>query len=396
MALLISLLIFLFVAFSLGQVARVQITPSIAITGLDIFVTVFVGILTSVLVLKKSFSLSPVWKSYILFVVFAAVSLLLNIFFLPQSQAIAAFLYLLRFVIYGLLFFIVYSFTKQQKNILQIFMTISGIVMVAFGYLQFFYYPALRNLFYAGWDEHFYRMFGTFLDPNFLGLFFVGYIIFLLFLYYQTKNTTAKIAYVIFSLATILALFLTYSRTALLALVIGIGAFLLLSNHKKIFFILLTVILIGAGGLFVVTSGRSEGTNMLRVASSEARLGNMKDAITIWQDDYLFGIGFDAYRYAQYRHGIYQTGWEEGHGGAGADNSFLFVLATTGIVGLAGYLYFIFQHIVQLKKTRHQFSAALGIATLLALSIGSFFINGLFYPSLLVWLWSILGITESR
>lgn len=396
MALLITSLTALFFSFCLGQIARIQITPSVAITGLDILTGLFVIGWGVFLVVRKNLIFPPVWKGFGIFTILSAVSLLLNIFSLPTSQALAAFLYLLRFVLYGCLFFIIYSLTPKQKKVLQIFMIISGFVMVIVGYIQFFYYPALRNLYYAGWDEHFYRMFGTFLDPNFLGLFFVGYIIFLLFLLYKTIIIKQRVGLGLLLGITIVALFLTYSRTALIALLIGTGIFLFMNGTRKILYLFVVLILIGVIGVFLTTSRRSEGTNILRVASSEARLGNMKDAITVWQDNYLFGVGFDAYRYAQHRHGIYQGGWEEGHGGAGADNSFLFVLATTGIVGLAAYLYFLFQHIAQLKKQKDKLLTALGIATLLALSVGSFFINGLFYPSLLIWLWSILGITESR
>lgn len=396
MALLVISLSVLFLSFCLGQVARVTITPSIAITALDTVVGLFVSIWIIGLLLKKSFVISPLWKSFSIFAIFAAFSLLLNVFSLPQGQSIAAFLYLVRFIVYGCVFFLIYSLSFKQKSILQKGMTISGLLMVVLGYLQFFLYPALRNLYYAGWDEHFYRMFGTFLDPNFLGLFFVLYILFLFFLFYSSKKKVFKFIYGFSVILTIGALFLTYSRSALLALIVGIGTFLFVSGHRKVFFFLISTIFLAGLGFFLLTAGRSEGTNMLRIVSSEARVGNMKDALTVWQDNLLFGVGFDAYRYAQHRHGIYQAGWEEGHGSAGADNSFLFVLATTGIIGLLAYLYFFYQHILVLKKGKNRLTTALGLSTIAALSIGSFFINGLFYPSLLVWLWMILGITESK
>ncbi len=396
MAILIASLSLLFFVFSLGQFARIDIIPGIAITGLDIAVASFIVFWCIRLIAKKEFILSPVWKSYTIFIGLAVFSLLLNAFFIPQLQVIAALLYLVRFVCYGTLFFIIFSLGDKEKKIVVFSMLLSGLLAVGVGYLQYFYYPALRNLYYAGWDEHFYRMFGTFLDPNFLGLFFVLYTLFLLSLFFSYNSIKIKIGIFVIFLLTVGAIFLTYSRSSLIALLVGCTTFLLMNGSKKLAFILIFLIVIGGAITFLFTGKRSEGTNFFRIISSQARIGNMKDALTVWHDNPVFGVGFNAYRYAQHRHGIYLAGWEEGHGSAGADNSFLFVLATTGLVGLSAFLYFLFQHIHFLRKQKNILKMSLGIATLISLSVGSFFINGFFYPSLMVWLWIILGITESR
>ena len=46
----------------------------------------------------------------------------------------------------------------------------SGLVIVGLGFVQYFFYLGLRNLYYLGWDEHLSFIFQL-LDPNFAGAF---------------------------------------------------------------------------------------------------------------------------------------------------------------------------------------------------------------------------------
>lgn len=48
----------------------------------------------------------------------------------------------------------------------------SGFMIVVFGLLQYFFLPDTRFLFFLGWDDHYYRLISTFLDPSFTGLLF--------------------------------------------------------------------------------------------------------------------------------------------------------------------------------------------------------------------------------
>lgn len=396
MVLLIPSLALIFLTFFAGQIFRMTLSSAIALNGLDITVSAFVILWGGYLLMKKKLYFPSVWKGLIIFISCAFFSFVLNAFFLPQSQIIVALLYLIRYVMYASLFFIVFSFSQKEKGLTTFFMVLSSAGIVGAGYVQFIFYPSLRNLLYAGWDEHLYRMFSTFLDPNFLGLFLSVFILFLLFLFFTSTMKFKKVLYAAVGIFSLVALFLTYSRTALLALCVGTFLFFFIKGNRKLLFLLLGFIVVASMVLFVTTGKRSEGTNLFRTVSSEARLSNMKDAFAIWQDNVVFGVGFNAYRYAQHRHGIYSNDWEVGHGGAGADNSFLFILSTTGIVGLGAYLYFLYTHIRLIRGNKNPLYVAVGISTIGALSVGSFFVNGLFYPPLMVWLWLVLGITESR
>jgi len=63
----------------------------------------------------------------------------------------------------------------------------------------------------------------------------------------------------------------------------------------------------------------------------------------------------------------------------------LFVLATTGVLGLSAYAYLWFKIIADSRKQ------VIVLASLAVLLASSFFINSLFYPWALVWLMIILG-----
>ncbi|HEX7041633.1 MAG TPA: O-antigen ligase family protein [Patescibacteria group bacterium] len=395
MAILIFSLIFLFFSFSLGELTRISIYSQIAFSLLDISVFIFVTVTLVKEFLQRKIKITTIWKSFFLFLGCAFFSLFLAAFYIPQSQVLVGILYLLRFILYGYVFFVAINLEMKEKRIIKIGMIITGTCMVVSGIIQFFFYPSLRNLYYGGWDEHLYRMFGTFLDPNFFGLFLVLFMLFIFTLLWTAKNRIFKFIFGCITIITFISILLTYSRSSLFALVIGFSSLFYILGRKK--FVLYSLICMSViGGLFFIwTGGRSEGTNLFRTTSTQERLTNAKNALTVWSDNILFGVGFNTYSYAQYRHGIIKSVSDEGHGNSGADNSFLFILATVGVSGFLAFLYMIFQH-YKILQNQSQSYKALGIASFLGLSAGSFFVNGLFYPPLMLWMWLLLGIIENN
>lgn len=396
MAVLLISLFFLFFAFSLGQITRIEIIPSVAITALDVVVACFFAYLAITVFTRRNIKISPTWKSFCLFIAFTTGSLLINSFSLPSNQLLAASLYLFRYIVYAGMFFLFFTFSPVQKQVAKYFMTGGGLLIVVIGYVQFFLYPSLRNLYYAGWDEHLYRMFGSFLDPNFLGIFLVVFSLFLVYQVVISTNRIGKYVYGFMLIAAMGGVFLTYSRSALISLLISGTMFFLLLGKKRIVGIFWAIILIAGLVTFLISGKRSEGTNFLRVVSTEARLESVTEALTIWQKNPILGVGFNTYRYAQYKNGfLNKKEWEESHAAAGTDNSFLFVAATTGIVGLVAFLYFLYTHISVLLHQKRMLDRALGIGSFVAVCVGSLFVNALFYPSIMLWLWIVLAFTES-
>lgn len=395
MVLLIFFFLLLCVALPLGEVSRITLGLTVSFTCLDVLVAVgsSVWLVTHIKTIKKSFLPHALSFWLVTFIFF--VSLLVNILTLTQSQFVVSGLYILRFLFFGMIFFMVRDIPESLKKNIKLLLFIGGSLLLLSGYVQYFFYPSLRNLIYFGWDEHFYRMFGTFFDPNFFGLFLVLFFIFLLAEIFAIKPSVKKMWFSFLFLlasATCIGIFLTYSRTALVALIVGV--FVLLWRKKlwkyTVAFLFLTLIV---GTLFFVFSTQTKDVNSIfRSASTEARIGSARNALRIFIDHPIIGVGFNAYRYAQYRyHFMPGNPIQEDHGASGADSSLLLVLATSGIVGFIIFCIFLLGHFQVLKKQKNR----LGLATFLAFFVGSFFVNGLFYPLLLVWVWVILGLTEN-
>lgn len=365
------------ITLPLGEIARFSFNE-VAITLLDVGT---VAVVLFWIFLKRRIPHSDLKKPIIIFVFVLFTSLIINIPRLRTSELLVSSLYLIRYFFYALLFFTVLDLGSIKKKIEKA-MLISGAVLVAGGYVQYFLYPDLRNLYYAGWDEHLYRMFSTFLDPNFAGSFFVLYLLFLTDKLFEKRTILLKF----FSALTLIAIILTFSRSAYISLFFGLACLLFMNAKKNLaagITILFTTIIIAV----VLLSPKSEGTNLLRIASGEARLDSIKNAFAIFKDHPILGVGFNSYRYAQRDYGFLNESKMIVHSGAGTDNSFLFILVTAGIVGIAALLYLLFK-IVSIKDP-------LIVSTLLVLIINSLFINSLFYPPIMLWMWILVGLRRS-
>src|SRR3989344_323790 len=391
MGLLKLLFIIVIFLFSFGEIIRVPFAGlSIKLIDIGVVALAFYWILLSFKNLKKIKIDKRLGFPILIFSVVALLSLLLNARLLNINELFVSSLYLIRWIAYASIIFIIPMFDNSFKKIIIKLLIFIGVVIVVLGYIQYFLYPNLRNLYYLGWDEHLYRLFSAFLDPNFAGAFFVLYFLFVLNILIESLKKQARFFSFflgVISLITLIAIFLTYSRSALLMLIIGSFVFLFLYT-KKSFAVLIVIIFLLATTL-VPKAYTTEGTNFLRIASSEARLGSAKQAIEIFKESPVFGVGFNAYRYAKNRHGFTFGNWEKSHADAGTDNSFLFLLATTGIVGFFAHFYMWF------KILKINIRSKLLIASATALFVDSLFINSLFYSFLMFWIFSLVGLMEN-
>lgn len=370
-------LIFILLAIALPVGETVRITYNeIAVTILDIVVGVTV---LYWIIIKRSFS-SRLLKPIVLFSAVLLLSLAVNLNRLDLNEILASFLYLIRWSFYALLYFIVLSSTEKKK--IEKGMLVAGSAVVLLGFMQYFLYPDLRNLRYAGWDEHLYRMFSSFLDPNFVGIFFVLFLLFILDKLFSKPTFLLKLI----SLLTLTAVILTFSRSAYISLMVGLVILFLLKG-KRLAVIGILGLVIFLASVFVYVSPRSEGTNLFRIASGEARLDSLSKALTISKDHPILGVGFNSYRYAQQDYGYLDKKIIFIHSGAGTDNSFLFILATSGIVGFLAFIYLLFR-IFSINNPLIK-------ASIVVLIVNSLFINSLFYPSIMLWMWVILGLKEN-
>lgn len=407
---------------------RFNLTNDVPIKPLDISIALTVLVYIFVCVRNKKFPNTTINKPVALFGVIGILSLLVNYSSFTPIQIFSSALYLVRWFAYLAIYFIIIEFDSEfKKKILKI-LFVDGLIILLAGFIQYFLYPNLRNLYYLGWDEHNYRMFSTFLDPNFAGAFFLLFLIFLLGLLRnelyichsgkrgtsasrisksfmisaesdsgQARMTIKGISLLFLLGINLTSIFLTYSRSAILMLISSSIVYLVLISKKK-FIVILPIILLAAFFVLMPTFNK-ENTNLFRKTSSFARIDSYVNAVKIIKDHPFFGVGFNTYRYAQISYGFKSQNTKyQNHADAGVDNSFLFVWATMGIFGLGAYLYLwkklIEKNYVLFLEKSNIFSLIF-IAGAIGLFVDSFFINSLFYSPIMFWIWTLAGLAES-
>lgn len=396
------LFIFTLLLFPLGEITRILIGNNIAVTVNDVSIVTL--IIFWIITYKKNRTKilsSKVFKGILGFAAICVLSLIFNANKYNVSELIVSFLYLIRWTMYAFLYFIVSEFDTKFKEKISYVMIFVGSLIVVGGYVQYFLYPNLRNLYYIGWDEHLYRMFSSFLDPNFVGAFFVLYLFFVVKIILnrsRQKNWKILSTLLLIASCTFVAVLLTYSRSTYVMFLIALCSAFFLKKRIKLFIGIFVVFIFL---LFILSkiSFQVEGTNLLRTTSIFSRIGEERNALTIIKDNPIIGVGFNAYRYAQYSYKFIDVDpIKQNHAGAGTDNSFLFVLATTGIIGLVAYIhmwYVIIRYVILGKMSEGLSSMRVVIlSSLLGLFIHSLFINSLFYPFIMEWLWIQFGLID--
>lgn len=397
MGLLKYLFIFFILIFPVAEIGRIQLSNGVAFSLNDIALILVIAVWLGWHVLKKKqFVFGKLFKPLIIFSAVGLISLLINFPNLGFNNLLVSSLYLVRWVAYALIYVIVFEFEPKFKHKLTFFLLASGLMVVILGFIQFFFYPSLRNLYYLGWDEHLYRMFSSFLDPNFAGAFFVLFFLFSLSFVskYLQKNRVKTLISIGISAITLLAVYLTYSRSALIMLAVSIVTFLIIKGQKKLIAIVLVALVLII--FLLPKSFTTEGTDLLRTASSLSRLDSIQTGIKIFQQSPIFGVGFDAYRFAQHKNGLTGAYWQVTHSGAGTDNGFLFVVTTAGIIGLIAFIYLLFKVFVLAKlNCRKNIYAVILFSGLAGLIVDGLFVNSLFYVLILEWIWILAALTEN-
>ena len=159
------------------------------------------------------------------FFLIAVFSLFISLASIPFKEVLNGSQYLFRLFFYILLIPAVALLQKElprlSKTLPQIII-VSGLLIALGGFLQLIYFPSLESFESIGYDPHINRLFGTWLDPNYIGGLFALLICLCLGSLLQIKKFRTR--FILFICASIfaVALFFTYSRSAYLALAVGI------------------------------------------------------------------------------------------------------------------------------------------------------------------------------
>ncbi len=406
----ISLLILLPIA---GEFSRLEFFGRSIVLS-DLAVPIFT--LSTILPRFKKFQqllyskghLNFVFKTLSVFFLIALFSLLLSLVSVPFREVINGSQYLFRLLFYLLLIPSVLLLQKEHPALAKLLpklLIASGLLIALGGFLQLIYFPSLESFEAIGYDPHINRLFGTWLDPNYIGGLFALLSCFCVSLFLQIKKTSTRFTLLLCISIFATALFFTYSRSAYFAFAIGILVIGILRART----LLIIAIILGLIGIYVsdraqqrvgelITSVNSIVFNSSENPDPTARLRilNWEQTISLIKEKPLLGHGFNNLAYVRAQAGYIES--ETIHSASGSDSSILTLFATTGIIGTIPFLLFLFYTLIQSnkhfnsKKYTIQSGLALGcLSGVLAIITHSNFVNSLFFAPLMIFLWIIVG-----
>jgi hypothetical protein len=359
------------VVFPLGQL----VTNRLTILGLQVTlhtVDLIVG-LSVLLVIVGKIKATKIFIYFLPFLFSAAFSLALSTSYFSAKEIILGSLYLARLFSYSTFFLLIYylvkSNTVSKTSILNLVIAEASVIAV-FGWLQYLLVPDVRFLKLLGWDDHYYRIIGTFYDPAFTSILLVlGFIATLSKVYAEKRKYVYQFALIIIGSA----LLFTYARAAYLALLSGVGIFFILKNKLKLVLLFALFLLVVLPLLPRPEGG--EGVKLERVYSVFQKKDNYIQTFKIIEINPLFGVGYNNLCTARVKY-LGDRGYTS-HSCSGSDSSILLILATTGIVGLIMFINFL---VNLFQNNRSRSYKDIFTACSVSLLIHSFFVNSLFYP----------------
>ncbi len=346
---------------------------------LDIWTPFFSAACLIYFLLTKSLKLPDTFWPAAIFVLLGFSSLLLN------SGGTEAAFYGIRWASMYFLSVIIYN--RPREIHLWLLFVFAALLSVA-GFIQLIYVPDFTAFERLGWDPHQNRLLSTWFDPNFVG----GFLAFMLPIIIGSGIKNKKV----WPLAGIvlIALFLTYSRSAYLALAAGIMVFGIFRSFKIIIFaVVLGVLLLAispraqerVGDLIASADSIFTENYNLPDPSARLRLQSWENGWNLYLSAPIFGHGYNAYATASVE--LKTQNDPKVHSANGSDSSLLTILATTGLAGFVPYI------LVYLLLARRAFDnrknpVALGfLAGLTALFVHSIFVNSLLFPLIMAPFW---------
>lgn len=370
----------LFFAFLSGELLKFPIFGISGGTFLDI--AVFILVVLSLYKLKFKLKRPPlIVKLGVLFICLCLLSLIFTPLNLNIIEKFISFSYSVRLALYVFLGYLIYSTNNLQKNISHL-LIYSGVTLAVLGLLQLILFPDLEFLTINNWDPHYFRVVSTFLDPNFIGAFFVLTLLLIIQREYRLKLLLFSIVFI--------ALLATFSRGAFLMFAVSFFSLSILTKSAKIglLAIILTIILTLTFPLYnkIIAQPR----NIDRAESAQFRLNSWQQGLRIFENSPLLGIGFNSYRYGLREYNLTNSQHLNSRGSASNDSSLLHIAATTGLIGLFSFILLLISIFIYSWKDKILVSALVGLL------VHSFFANSLFYPFILLWVILRLSIVQRK
>jgi len=354
--------------FPFGQLLAIKaqlLGANIRIHSGDLIVLPFIAILLSKDILRPKF-----FEHLTGIILLGIFGLLFSLFIFNSSGVAVGILYFLRAVSYLGFFLAIYNLVSQKpdyKKTLFLSLILISLVVAILGLVQYIFLPDLRFLYSFGWDDHLYRLAGTFLDPGFTGIILSLGSLLALCLFIKEKKTIFFWAMVLLSLC----LLLTYSRASFLAFLAGLVVIFIKS--KRVAAIVIGVVFLSS--TLILPRPEGYGVKLERTHSIVARIQNYKETFLIFRQSPVFGIGFN--NMCQAKQVFLGQKDIDSHACSGSDSSFLLILATGGVIGLILISYLVKGILGELDNSLY--SIAL-FSALSAVFVHSQFVNSLIYP----------------
>ena len=363
--------------------------------------------------------LGKIGKMIVIFLVVLLITYLINFFRFDAIQMLVAGTYLGRFAMYLILALLAFDLLQRDekgwfKKILLGGMILSMVLISILGFLQLKFFPSFLELglYLEGWDPHIGRLLSTWFDPNFIGgylAFILGLVIALGLYFRHKRNKKWFLIMAVIALIGLIALYLTFSRSGYLALLITLALLALFKSRK----LLLASILIAL--LAFTFSPRVQERSMEAWDSGKAilgldsqkpidptsqlRLDSWNYAREMIADHPWVGVGYGRYAYEINERGY---GLLTDHASGGSDSSLLTIWATTGVFGLLSYLAIGFvAAVVAIRRLwkKNNFRSYLDaglISGFGGIMVHSIFVNSLLFPLMMVYLLIGLGLLDEK
>ena len=333
--------------------------------------------------------LIAIWLLYLLG------SLFIHLSFIPAvGGEIGSLLYWVRLAAYMALLVPLVDYRQENPETVDnqtwYMVFVSSVILSILGFIQLILFPDFSFMAQYGWDPHQGRLLSTWYDPNFLGGFlgFAAVIILSRILVslqeIKTWNRAIIQQYLIWfaGLGVVFgALILTYSRSALLAFLIGVTIVTLLVSRKT--FVIVVIIL----SLIIINSPRLQtriqGAINIDVTAS-LRIQSWQETLEDIEQNPIFGIGYNTIKYQT----IVPS---ELNSASGRDSSILTMWLTGGIIGLGMFMGIVLTSLIRafgrLKFTGMNKVWAVSIIGAWGLILAhSMFVNSIFFPHILIFI----------
>ena len=380
-----------------GEFGRIEFA-GISFLILDLIAPVVFGIwLLRKFVRKEKIILDGISGSLLIFWAVGFLSLIFASGELSGGELKFAFLHFLRFIGISGLLLVARDYGKKEATGILNTLFFAGILLAISGFILLQIFPdfTAAGLTEAGWDPHIGRLTSTFLDPNFAGGVFAFLLAILGGKFLRERKFGKQVILIMVAGILGIALLLTFSRSALLALGFS-GLILGIFGSRRI---LLAMLAVGILGMSIsprlqerveelaksVDSIGSESQQVLD-PTAQLRVDSWQEGWRIWQECPLLGAGFGAYKFRQ------TFSSEDSHAVTGSDASLLNVGATTGFLGFGVFVIFLANiATTAFRKKEWGFLAAFA-----GLLIHSIFVNSLFFPPLALYFFVSSGLATRR